>query len=158
MKEEREHLLSSWIIHNQFHREPDRRKTSEWRAWGINAWACLLSHARFPASGHKLSWSSALFSCPTSVIVWSFFLFCKSSRRPRAFNPLNPQPFCSVFTLFKGLWQSPCMSLLSSNKSAGYYRKLSSLPVSGTIPVLVQCSAFTHSPLMFVWWMWSYCL
>lgn len=37
MKEEREHLLSSWIIHNQFHREPDKQKTSEWRAWGTHA-------------------------------------------------------------------------------------------------------------------------
>lgn len=103
MKEEREHLLSSWIIHNQFHREPDRQKTSEWRAWGINAekHAFSLSHACFLASARELSWSSAHFGCPTSVFTWRFF--CKSSLWPRAFNRLI-WTLCRFLLSFQSLY------------------------------------------------------
>lgn len=63
MKGDREHLVSCWIIHNQFHGEADRQKTSEWR--GINAWAGLrscafqLPHISFHDRQHFFfSWSN----------------------------------------------------------------------------------------------------
>lgn len=51
---------SAWIIHNQFHGEPNRWETSEWGSmrFKCRGWPSLTC---FLASGHEPPWSSALF-------------------------------------------------------------------------------------------------
>lgn len=85
--------LSSWIIHNQFHREPDGQKTTEWRAGGISL---PLSRALY---SFRL-WAFLIistFRLSNKRLHVLFIYLCESSLWSSAFNLLSPQLF---FTLF----------------------------------------------------------
>lgn len=80
---EREHLPSSWIIHNQFHAEPNRQK-NKWMESKRFKCGSRTFLTCFSSSRHELPWSSALFHSRNESL-WSIFFFCSSCLQARSF-------------------------------------------------------------------------